>query len=50
MHMLPIPVHAGVDNNGAVAHLTDILSCKLNLTRRPSGMRPDGDVWGDYTT
>ena len=45
-HMLPIPVHVGVDNKGAVANANSILKGDLDLHRRPWGMRPDGDVWG----
>ena len=44
--MLPIPVHVGVDNKGAVCNANGILQGDLNLRRRPWGMRPDGDVWG----
>ncbi|WP_353239659.1 hypothetical protein, partial [Limnohabitans sp.] len=45
-HMLPIPVHVGVDNSGADSNANKILSGEFNLARRPWGMRPDGDVWG----
>ena len=45
-HMLPIPVHAGVDNRGAVANATNIIEGKVDISRRPWAMRPDGDMWG----
>ena len=45
-HMLPIPVHVGVDNKGEVCNDNGILQGDLNLCRRPWGMRPDGDVHG----
>ena len=34
-----------MDNNGAVQNLNRILAGGPNLTRKPWGMRDDGDVW-----
>ena len=44
--LLPRPLHLGVDNKGAVQNLNRILAGGPNLTRKPWGMREDGDVWG----
>ena len=45
-YLLPVPLHLGVDNKGAVHNLSRILANKVNLTRKPRGTRNNGDVWG----
>ena len=45
-HLLPIRLHLGVDNKGAVGTVNKILAGKFNLLKRPWAMRADGDVWG----
>ena len=44
-HLLPKPIHLGVDNSAALRHLNDILQGTTGTSRRPWGMQPDGDMW-----
>ena len=43
-HLLPKPIHLGVDNSAALRHLNDILQGTTGTSRRPWGMQPDGDM------
>ena len=44
-HLIPKPIHLGIDNAAALRHLNDILQGTTGTWRRPWGMQPDGDMW-----
>ena len=44
-HLIPKPMHLGIDNAAALRHLNDILQGTTGTWRRPWGMQHDGDMW-----
>eukprot|EP00969_Alexandrium_andersonii_P110581 4880176-Alexandrium_andersonii.AAC.1 len=39
------PLHLGIDNRAVVTRLEQLLQGRVDLQRKPWGLRCDGDLW-----